>query len=266
VTSLSELGARLRTAREKKKLGIAQLAQTTGLPERYLEALEAGDLTPLPGRAYARMYFSTYARALDLDSERLLLEWPQEKQEIKTITEPTTERPQWLYPAVFGGALLVLIWLILRCAGGGDPAQTDTHAEADREMQRRLASPVGDSATVTSSGPITPSTGTPDSMATAAVKASEPEERTPAAVHVLVVEASTQTWVVIEADGDTVAAEILSSGQSLRAEAARSLILTVGRPQSVAVMLDEITLELPIRQGGPLVRHRLLPAGEGTDS
>jgi len=76
------------------------------------------------------------------------------------------------------------------------------------------------------------------------------------------------TWVVIAADGDTVVAQLLHFGRSLSAEAAEHFTLTVGRPQSVTVRLDNSTYSLPsvpdrwhVRHS--LVRHSIDLVGEG---
>lgn len=74
-------GALLAKARAKAKLSIADVAAKTRIPQRHLEAIEAGDYARLPSRTYAIGFSRTYARLVKLDERavtdqvRLDLEW-----------------------------------------------------------------------------------------------------------------------------------------------------------------------------------------------
>ena len=101
-----ELGDILKAARLDQKLELAELAARTGLPEKYLEALERGAHEELPGRAYARIYYLNYARALKLDHEGLMQSWPQQ-----------TVRPaESLPPNAPRGTRRLFVWLGLPIA------------------------------------------------------------------------------------------------------------------------------------------------------
>jgi len=60
-------GARLRAAREARRLELAHIASETRIPLRHLEAIEAGDFGALPSRTYAIGFSRTFARAVGLD-------------------------------------------------------------------------------------------------------------------------------------------------------------------------------------------------------
>jgi hypothetical protein len=61
------VGARLRAAREARRLDLAQIASETRIPLRHLEVIEAGDFAALPSRAYAIGFTRTFAKAVGLD-------------------------------------------------------------------------------------------------------------------------------------------------------------------------------------------------------
>lgn len=61
------VGARLRAAREARRLDLAQVAAETRIPLRHLEVIEAGDFAALPSRAYAIGFTRTFAKAVGLD-------------------------------------------------------------------------------------------------------------------------------------------------------------------------------------------------------
>ena len=65
------VGARLREARTRKKLGIPEAEAETKIRARYLQAIENDDWEQLPGDVYARAFIRTYARFLGLDGDRL---------------------------------------------------------------------------------------------------------------------------------------------------------------------------------------------------
>ncbi|WP_133366577.1 helix-turn-helix domain-containing protein [Qipengyuania sediminis] len=64
-------GALLAKARGKAKLTIADVAAKTRIPQRHLEAIEAGDYARLPSRTYAIGFSRTYARMLGLDEREV---------------------------------------------------------------------------------------------------------------------------------------------------------------------------------------------------
>src|SRR3546814_18184998 len=60
-------GDRLREAREKQKLSIADIAQRTRVPIRHLEAIEQGNYGELPSPTYAIGFSTAYARSVATD-------------------------------------------------------------------------------------------------------------------------------------------------------------------------------------------------------
>ncbi len=60
-------GERLRDARDSRGLSLAEIAARTRVPQRHLEALEAGDYAALPSPTYAMGFAKAYARAVGAD-------------------------------------------------------------------------------------------------------------------------------------------------------------------------------------------------------
>ncbi len=67
LTNPSELGDYLRQAREAQGKTIAQINEITSIRERYLLALEKGEVQDLPGDVYAKAYYINYAETLGID-------------------------------------------------------------------------------------------------------------------------------------------------------------------------------------------------------
>ena len=64
-----DVGSRLRTAREAKKISLRDIANTTKISVSALEALEQNDVTELPGGIFTRAFLRSYASEVGLDPE-----------------------------------------------------------------------------------------------------------------------------------------------------------------------------------------------------
>ena len=69
---MSQLGERLRAARESQGISLAQAAAETRILQRYLVALEDGDYQNLPGDVYTRGFIRNYAAFLGLSADELI--------------------------------------------------------------------------------------------------------------------------------------------------------------------------------------------------
>ena len=69
------MGSSLRSAREQRKLDVADVARTTHIRERYLQALEDERFDALPGEAYVKGFLRTYADQLGLDGQQFVEEY-----------------------------------------------------------------------------------------------------------------------------------------------------------------------------------------------
>jgi transcriptional regulator with XRE-family HTH domain len=65
------VGGKLREARTRRKLSLADVEEATKIRGRYLQAIENDEWDQLPGDTYARAFIRTYGRFLGLDGERL---------------------------------------------------------------------------------------------------------------------------------------------------------------------------------------------------
>jgi len=68
---LRELGDMLRRTREDKQISVETAVEATKVRGRYLQAIEAGDLSVLPGKVYARGFIRGYADYLGLSGADL---------------------------------------------------------------------------------------------------------------------------------------------------------------------------------------------------
>jgi cytoskeletal protein RodZ len=62
----------VRAWRLKRGISLADIAVSTKLSVRQLEAIEAGDFARLPGGIYNTSYIKQYARAIEFDETELI--------------------------------------------------------------------------------------------------------------------------------------------------------------------------------------------------
>lgn len=72
---MTELGSRLRSEREEKGLTLDDLAGQTRIQKRYLQAIEEGDYSNIPGKFYTRAFIKQYAEAVGLDPNDMFEEY-----------------------------------------------------------------------------------------------------------------------------------------------------------------------------------------------
>jgi cytoskeletal protein RodZ len=65
---MNNISETLRRERLKQGLELQQLSDSTKISSRMLQAMEAGDLSKLPGGVFTRSFFKQYAAALGLDA------------------------------------------------------------------------------------------------------------------------------------------------------------------------------------------------------
>lgn len=75
---MTELGARLKEARERKGYSLDDLQEITKIQKRYLVGIEEGNFNNMPGSFYVRAFIKQYAEAVDLDPDELLEQYKRE--------------------------------------------------------------------------------------------------------------------------------------------------------------------------------------------
>jgi cytoskeleton protein RodZ len=72
---MGDVGARLRTAREKAGLTIEEISARTRIKASALAAIERGEFHRLPGEFFTRAFLGTYARELKLPVAEVMAEY-----------------------------------------------------------------------------------------------------------------------------------------------------------------------------------------------
>jgi cytoskeletal protein RodZ len=85
---LTELGNRLKEAREAKGLSLDDLQNATKIQKRYLIGIEEGNYDMMPGKFYVRAFIKQYCEAVGLDSEIIVEEYKNDVPAVNTEELP----------------------------------------------------------------------------------------------------------------------------------------------------------------------------------
>jgi hypothetical protein len=169
------VGSKLREARTRRKLSIADVEAATKIRGRYLQAIESEDWDQLPGDTYARAFIRTYGRFLGLDGERLAEEQrrnrgaarpgerlPRVDPRPRPVTRKRGSRGAGVPPrliAVLVTALVVVALLIIGLStggsndNGGGSGGSNAKAQAGHRHHKQPA-PAGHSLKLTAMGEV----------------------------------------------------------------------------------------------------------------
>ncbi len=77
----------LATIRKNRGISLQQIAESTKISVRSLEAIERGEFRKLPGGIYNTSYIRQYARAIDYDESAILAVYDREMRPAESHLE-----------------------------------------------------------------------------------------------------------------------------------------------------------------------------------
>ncbi|MGB1360674.1 MAG: helix-turn-helix domain-containing protein [Alphaproteobacteria bacterium] len=134
------IGSKLERHRIKKKLTTAQVAKKTCISEKYIVAIEKGDMDSLPENAYAIGFIRTYANLLKIAPEPLVTEFKQFKKdnvrdEYKSYNPvQETDNKKYVYVAILILAIIAIYILINSMLGNDTPKTDETKTSVNTEV------------------------------------------------------------------------------------------------------------------------------------
>jgi len=91
-TVMKNFGDQLRQERERRKVALDEIARSTKIRVRYLQALEDGQHERLPGIVFAKGYVRAYAETIGADADRLVRAYVAEQRALGRLeTEASQE-------------------------------------------------------------------------------------------------------------------------------------------------------------------------------
>jgi transcriptional regulator with XRE-family HTH domain len=266
---MQTLGARLRQERESRKLPLSQIAEETRISQRYLEAIEADDMSAMPGEFFFRAFVRQYATYLGVSQSEIerhmnLVSTSASDAAIAAETAPAnaadrqisalrdTLRDAPIRPAQDDG--FSKRWLLY--AAGimvGSLAyfafNNYTAKSPDKSPETTSAVSTPETATIAQPPPVkvepTPVTPTPVPAGPAPAEPAPTPPANPASDQFsLTITAKAMTWIRVTADGNKLYGGTIEAGQT-RTFNAKDMELIVGN----AGTLDVIYNGKPLQYG-----------------
>ena len=291
----SSLGAHLRALREAKGGSLEDMARSTRVGIRHLEALEDERLTDLPSPVFVRGFIRAYCGFLRENPEPALGPYEElagTRAAEQAASLPPRPRTSWAGSSLVVGLVLLLILgvglilvnLSVKKSGGNSVPTSKTEVAKPAPptpppapAPSSAAAPAPPSpAPATTAAPTAPAAppvagepgrpAAPPSTAAAAAPAAPRTSSAPASGEQrLVIRAVEPTWIRVQTDEGRIAEELLPAGASREWAAERRFLLTIGNAGGVELTLNGRALP-PLGPKGTVIQRLELPAAATTGS
>lgn len=283
-TPATSLGGYLRALREAKGSSLEDMARSTRVGIRHLEALEEERLADLPSPVFVRGFIRAYCGFLREAPEEALGHYEAlagERAAAQAANAPPRPRTTWanssmlvgLALLVILGIALIVINLTVKRTGGTSVAapkmevsapvpssttapQAATPGTPPVEAPRPVAAPASTPAVAQS--PATPASTAAPTPAPAVVKSSLGPQR-------LLIKAVEPTWIRVQPDEGRATEELLPAGASREWSAERRFLVTIGNAGGVELALNGKVLP-PLGPRGTVIQRLELPQAPASGS
>lgn len=281
--ALPGVGERLRTAREARRLTVADVAQALKLGARQVEALEGGDWGSLPGTTFIRGFVRNYARLLQVDAAPLMAQLDATVATAK-VSLDVPENASGAMPATRSAGQrhnrsVVILGVVLLAAAGlaylllpddltalRDKAQgmIDSAARKDNKAPQTVAAPVTKEPAAPTE-PAFPPGQTPEQVINPQlqalpqlVPAPAGQGAAPAGAGALGLVFKGESWAEVrDRDGKVLFSERRNVGGDQALDGAVPLTVTIGRASAVTVTWRGKVVDLAPHTKGEVARLTL---------
>jgi cytoskeleton protein RodZ len=224
---MTSLGIALHELREAKGVSLDDVARSTRVGRRYLEALESDSLGELPPPVFVKGFIRAYCEFLEASPEEPLRMYREAVGE--TVRPERVQKTRHTGPSRRGGSLVIAAVLFVALGVS------------------LFAVRIG----LKGSSPQAPSVPAEPARAPAAA----PE---PAGQHLLI-RAVEPTWIRVQVDEGQVAEELMQAGAVREWTAVRRFVLTVGNAGGLEVDLNGRRIPA-LGARGAVIQRLVLPA------
>lgn len=252
----SGVGARLKAAREARRVSLRQIANTTKIAVPAFEAIERNEVRKLPGGIFGRSFVRAYAREVGLDPDETARDFFAQFPE---LAEPVDEPPEQTRDFGAIGVLLesgavraaavalplvaLAVWLVFGRGAGSPRDATPLSAERIAAVSTEVPAPTP----LRQVSDVVPAGG--------ALPAGDLETPLVGAL-TLHVTAHRECWVSITADGRERLSRLMGIGEQEAVRAASELRVKIGDASAVSLRLNGEPIR-PLGRTGQVVTLRL---------
>jgi len=212
---MSDLAGELKKAREARKMSLQDLAASTKIVTRYLDALENDRFDLMPGGFFLKAIIRSYSTAVGLDADEILKKYSNAGI-IPAFSEAHPGRARDL--SAFSGKNKLIVWSVIITGLFFAAVVLTLLFKPDR---RPVSLPAHDSSIKTGQIELLPPAPSPQENQPAA------EEKKPT-VLLLEISLTDLTWMRIYSDGALIIDGLFPAGRTLSAKADKEFLIEVG--------------------------------------
>ena len=266
-TPATSLGGYLRALREAKGSSLEDMARSTRVGIRHLEAIEEERLADLPSPVFVRGFIRAYCGFLREAPEEALGHYEAlagERAAARAANAPPPPRTTWANSSVLVGlALLVILGIALIVINLTVKRTGGTSVAAPKmEVLAPVPPPVEAPRPAVAPAPklaVAQSPATPAPTPAPAVAKSGPGP------HRLLIKAIEPTWIRVQPDEGRATEELLPAGASREWSAERRFLVTIGNAGGVELALNGKVLP-PLGPKGTVIQRLELPQAPASGS
>jgi len=272
----------LKTEREKKNISLAQIAADTHISLRYLQSIEEGRFSDLPGGLYNRAFLKAYCESINLDPQDILDSYDTQTSSSQPEKNQGSQIPLPPRQNTFSVSGPVLIWTIMLLISAvgiffsrGWISElfspyfiNKTVAGVSYETPGGPSSDSVDAATVSSDLPVTESIAatepSPDTETVAPVQnIPSPAVHEPAPPEAVVdselrleITAKEQCWISIERDGIPSTGREMEPGEIQEFNAEKRMLVTIGNAGGIQMKINDKPTK-PLGSPGEVIKMNI---------
>jgi cytoskeletal protein RodZ len=260
-----DFGTFLRQAREKRGVSLQQVAATTKISARVLDALERNDPRKLPGGIFSRAFVRSYAREVGLDPESAVEQFVAAfPEQAATESAPTTvvhddpenfesrRQAATTFLQLLGVSLLIVVIVVIYYSmRPSQPPPVRVVSEAAQEQQTPPPVPPEPGHAGPAGPAVTPAPPGPTPPAAVAGTATD-------APLTIEIAASGACWLVLTVDGARVIARTLDPGEHVSYPVRTFVTVNAGNAGALSLTLNGKPAK-PIGAAGQVVAITITP-------
>jgi cytoskeletal protein RodZ len=218
----ASFGSWLRRQREAREISLREIAETSKISLRYLEALEDDRFDVLPAPVFARGFLREYSRVVGLDPDEVVNTYlaalsggdeADQEDNVEPIRNRGSRR-DWGYGLLLSLCVALLLGLVALLAFWAERRRAMTPPP-----QVSIAPPPAVAAPVSAPQPAAP-------------------PPTPEAPLRVSLDFTADCWIEVASDGKARSSELRARGETLEIEAAEVILLTLGNPEGVKIEVN----------------------------
>src|SRR4030095_108890 len=254
---MATLGQQLKQSREEKEVSLHEIAESTHIGVRFLQAIENDAYDVLPGGVFNRAFVRKFAKEVGFDEEQAVNLYEEQLEEQGGEPERSYQLGVEEFetrPTSGNGLLLSFVALIILGAlayaayqyftpGGAEPGQSPVSALSSTtpsptvtETPAPSVSPEASPGASPVASPVASPTGSP---APSPAPVTAPGD----AMRVQLTAPTEEVWLSVRPDGKDPERMILKTGEAREYDVSEKIVLSIGRVQSLRISVNGRNLD-----------------------